>query len=387
MNSQVIAVCAPRGRRAVVALSHGRRARVVVCAIVLAIAAAAAAGPAQAAWPGTNGKIVFVSYRGSSDTIWTINSDGSNPTFVFRSGRQYTRNVELSPDGTRFVFNNGNFSGGNCLDSLGCPIEVVELADVHTVGAYSPSTTCAVGHHCYVGAAIWRGNDHLVFTQTDSTTSTSTVLELDLTSGATTPYVGPLPADLGRTALSPDGRQRVDLAPGPDGSNQVFVANADGSGQTMVTAFTAPGTCAETDCPYDPQEVVWQSLPPDTMSPVVTPSISGHLGANGWYTSDVTVSWTTTDPESGIATTSGCATTTISADTPGTTLTCTATNGGGMSSSASTTVKRDATPPVVTFTGNAGTYTVADQVTIHCTASDAPSGIATNSCHDVNEPA
>ena len=31
-------------------------ARVVVCAIVLAIVAAAAAGPAYAAWPGTNGQ-------------------------------------------------------------------------------------------------------------------------------------------------------------------------------------------------------------------------------------------------------------------------------------------------------------------------------------------
>ena len=179
----------------------------------------------------------------------------------------------------------------------------------------------------------------------------------------------------------------MQLAPGPDGSNQVFVANADGSDRTMVTAFTAPGSCVETVCPYDPQEVVWQSLPPDATPPVVTASVSGHLGANGWYTSDVTVSWTTTDPESGVATTSGCATTTISADTPGTTLTCTATNGAGRSSSASTTVKRDATPPVITLTGNGGAYTVADQVTIHCTASDAPSGIAASSCHDVSEPA
>ena len=37
-------------------------------------------------------------------------------------------------------------------------------------------------------------------------------------------------------------------------------------------------------------------------------------------------------------------------------------------------MKRDATAPVVTLTGNAGTYTVADQVAIHCSASDALSG-------------
>jgi hypothetical protein len=387
MISQGIAMCASGGRRTIVALSHGRRARVVVCAIVLAIAAAAAAGPAYAAWPGTNGKIVFVTYRGSADTIWTINADGSNPTFVFRSGRQYTRNVELSPNGTRIVFNNGNVFGGNCVDSFGCPIQVVDLADGHAVGGYSPSTTCAEDHHCSVAAATWIDNDHLVFAQSDSTTSSSTELELDLTSGVTAPYVGVLPTDLGRTALSPDAHKKVQLAPGPDGSNQVFVANADGSGQTMVTAFTAPGSCPETECPYDPQEVVWQSLPADATAPVVTAHVSGTQGTNGWYTSDVTVSWTMNDPESGVASTSGCATTTITADTPGTTLTCAATNGAGTSSSASTTVKRDATRPVVTFTGNAGTYTVADQVALHCTASDALSGIATSSCHDVNAPA
>ena len=141
-----------------------------------------------------------------------------------------------------------------------------------------------------------------------------------MTSGATTPYVGALPPDLGRTPLSPDGHKKVQLAPGSDGSNQIVVANADGSNPTMVTAFPAPGSCVETECPYDPQEVVWQSLPPDATAPVVTAHVSGTQGTNGWYTSDVTVSWTTSDPESGVASTAGCATTTIGSDTPGTTL-------------------------------------------------------------------
>ena len=35
----------------------------------------------------------------------------------------------------------------------------------------------------------------------------------------------------------------------------------------------------------------------DTTPPVITSAISGTLGLNDWYTSDVTVEWTVTDPE------------------------------------------------------------------------------------------
>jgi Ca2+-binding RTX toxin-like protein len=86
----------------------------------------------------------------------------------------------------------------------------------------------------------------------------------------------------------------------------------------------------------------------DTTPPVITPSVSGTLGGDGWYVSDVTVAWTVTDPESAVTSTSGCDTTVIAADTAGLTLTCTATSGGG-TQSESVTVKRDATPPVITL--------------------------------------
>ena len=91
------------------------------------------------------------------------------------------------------------------------------------------------------------------------------------------------------------------------------------------------------------------SAPSDSTPPTITPSISGTLGTNGWYTSDIVVSWSVTDGQSSISSQSGCGATTISSDTAGTTLTCTATSAGG-TSSASVTVKRDATHPTVTCT-------------------------------------
>ena len=56
---------------------------------------------------------------------------------------------------------------------------------------------------------------------------------------------------------------------------------------------------------------------------------------------------------------------------------------------AITGLERDTTPPVVTYTGNAGSYTVDQTIAIHCTASDPSpaSGIASTTCADISGPA
>ena len=92
----------------------------------------------------------------------------------------------------------------------------------------------------------------------------------------------------------------------------------------------------------------------DTTPPVITPTISGPLGNNGWYVGPVTISWAVSDPETGIASSTGCDPTTLTADTPGVKLTCSATNGVGLSSSVSVTVKIDQTPPVISGMPAAG---------------------------------
>jgi hypothetical protein len=85
----------------------------------------------------------------------------------------------------------------------------------------------------------------------------------------------------------------------------------------------------------------------DPTPPVVTFAIAGQQGEGGWYRSNVTVSWSFSDPESGIASTLGCDTVTLAADTPGTRLACSATNFAGVTSSVSLTIKIDKTSPEV----------------------------------------
>jgi hypothetical protein len=161
-----------------------------------------------------------------------------------------------------------------------------------------------------------------------------------------------------------------------------FLCSFGAAGSTSVSVEVSDGTKTSNVLTQD----VLVSPPPDTTPPVITPNISGTLGNNGWYTSNVTVTWTVTDDESSISSESGCGSTTISTDTTatGTTLTCMATSAGG-TNSQSVTIKRDASAPTVTATATypdstpyAGAWTNED-ITVHFVCSDALSLLA-DSC-------
>jgi len=154
----------------------------------------------------------------------------------------------------------------------------------------------------------------------------------------------------------------------------------------------------------------------DEQAPVVTLSVPAPAhGANGWFDADdaspvnVTVSADDSGTGAGVIQSIDC-----SVDGSGVTLSqtsgigsnetasgvapvagdgiqtvsCTAIDGSGNQSDAATaTVRIDRTPPTVGFSGNAGTYTVDQTIAIHCSASDALSGLATSFCPDILGPA
>jgi len=121
----------------------------------------------------------------------------------------------------------------------------------------------------------------------------------------------------------------------------------------------------------------------DTTPPVIIPQITGTLGDNRWYRSNVSVNWSVSDPESGIASLSGCTTTMLTTDTAGVTFTCLATDGAGLSSSVPVTIKIDKTPPVITASANPATLWPPNgkmvTVTVSGTIMDATSGVNPNS--------
>jgi len=118
--------------------------------------------------------------------------------------------------------------------------------------------------------------------------------------------------------------------------------------------------------------------PIDTTAPVIVPMISPTPNAEGWNNTDVTVSWTVSDPESVIAFSTGCGVTTLTTETAGTVLTCSAANYAGLTSSSSVTVKIDKTPPAMDCSANLNSLWPANHklipITVSVTAVDLLSG-------------
>lgn len=107
----------------------------------------------------------------------------------------------------------------------------------------------------------------------------------------------------------------------------------------------------------------------DTTVPVITPNVSGTAGSGGWYTSNVTVSWSVDDPESGISSSTGCTASNLTSETTGTTLTCSATNNVGLSDSVSVTVRIDKTAPVLSFSNTTAAATGPSGAVVNYSAS------------------
>jgi hypothetical protein len=107
------------------------------------------------------------------------------------------------------------------------------------------------------------------------------------------------------------------------GSVEVVVHNPDGSVGRRIAGFE-----------YE-----------DPTPPVITAKITGTLGNNGWYTSNVDISWEVSDPESAITSKMNCTSMRIASDTTYIAR-CTATSLGG-TTDKSVEIKRDATPPEI----------------------------------------
>ena len=115
----------------------------------------------------------------------------------------------------------------------------------------------------------------------------------------------------------------------------------------------------------------------DTTPPILTPTVTGTQ-VNGWYTSDITVTWSVTDPDSEIVSQTGCAAQTFTLDFIGSSW-CEATSHGG-TSFVSVPLRRDTTPPVVTIgTPTQTIYSAGAVVTPWYNCSDASgfSGVTT----------
>jgi len=108
--------------------------------------------------------------------------------------------------------------------------------------------------------------------------------------------------------------------------------------------------------------------------------------ATGWYNAPVMVTFSGKDATSGIATCT-TAVTYSGPDSATASVTGTCTDTAGNVATAAFALTYDATKPMVTYTGNAGTYTADQTVSITCGASDNLSGVASSTCKNIAGPA
>jgi Concanavalin A-like lectin/glucanases superfamily/Bacterial Ig-like domain (group 3)/MBG domain (YGX type) len=117
----------------------------------------------------------------------------------------------------------------------------------------------------------------------------------------------------------------------------------------------------------------------DTTPPVITPIVTGALSPSGWYTSDITVQWSVSDPDSEIINTGyGCVTSSFTSDFMYANPTCEATSHGG-TTSVSVPLRRDTTPPSITINSPLPVYYQTGAVitpSFACNDASSYSGVA-----------
>ena len=121
---------------------------------------------------------------------------------------------------------------------------------------------------------------------------------------------------------------------------------------------------------------LWRDANADWTPPIITPTITGTLGNNGWYRSNVGLTWSVVDAESAIVSQTGCEPATVNADTAGVSFTCQAASQKA-SASATVTIKRDATAPGMTCATPAPVFQLGQQLAlVSANVTDAMSGPA-----------
>ena len=125
--------------------------------------------------------------------------------------------------------------------------------------------------------------------------------------------------------------------------------------------------------------VLADAEPTDATPPVITPVVAGTLGENGWYTTNVNVTWSVVDAESAISASTGCGPSSVTADNTGVTFTCSATSAGG-DASRSVTIRRDANGPTLDAFVSPDPVLLNGSASASHGASDGFSGLASATC-------
>jgi Tol biopolymer transport system component len=349
------------------------------------------------AWSPDGARIAFFSNRDGNFEIYVMNADGSGQTrltnnpgsdvepawspdgsmLAFRSDRDGNAEVyAMAADGTaqRRLTNSPAFDGHAAWSPLGGEIAFFSTRDgnseVYLMATDGSGQRRLTNNPAFDALTGWSPDGtKLAFVSDRDGNREIYLMNAD---GSGPRRLTNHPAEDVVPAFSPDGA-RITWESRRTGTSEVWVMNADGTAPTQLTA--GPGSQGNAAAPD------WQPLRPrDGTPPVITRTVTGIPGDNGWYTSDVTVTWSVADPDGPVTIVAGCGTEGFTADTPAATSSCEGSSAGG-STADSVTVKLDKSAPadiVITAGPEAGSshyFGGVPAAPTDCTADGAISGL------------
>jgi TolB protein len=211
------------------------RTRQVFVAVIVLVAASLAAGSAQAASPGENGRIAFTMQTGTRIDIFSAEPDGNALAQLTNDGK--STNPAFSPDGTRLAFTSGTqvYVGDQYANN---PQLVLDMGVGTWKLDWSPDGTRLVG----------------AFPSCDSCESDIYVFEAD--GGGLINLTNTIAPEY-NPSWSPDG-DRIAFDSLRSGAWDVYTIEADGGGELNVTGDLA-GEAKEPDWAPDGSKLAFEA--------------------------------------------------------------------------------------------------------------------------------
>jgi WD40 repeat protein len=370
-----------------------------------------AASDGAPAWSPDSSKLAFASDRDGNIEIYVMNADGSGVARL-TDNAAFDSQPAWSPDGSKLAFASGR--DGN--------------EEIYVMNADGSGQTNLTNNAALDDSPAWSPDgSKLAFTSRRDGNTEIYVTNAD-GSGTATRLTNSTPFGNVDPDWSPDG-SKLAFVSSRDGNEEIYVMNADGSGQVRLTNNSLPDrdpawspdgskiafdnsdgeiyvmnadgsgrTNLTNDAAAADTYPAWQmDLAPTT---TITLSPASPDGSNGWYKSPVGVSISASDPDGTVAQTrcaldpastpagfddlpdASCTLSSVAIDGHHTLYAASVdANGNEEAAPVSASFKIDATNPVLSPTLSAPVVTIGQTgVTASPNATDATSGVATQSC-------
>jgi Tol biopolymer transport system component len=203
-------------------------------ALVVAFTLAAmAAGQARAAFPGTNGKLVFETNRDGNEEVYTMNADGTNRVDLTRNPADDT-DPRWSADGSRIVFasnRSGNYQ-------------------IYTMNADGSGVTRVTHDGNDDRRPTWTADGHILF---QNGTFPNRVIYRISADGNGLQQLTPVSSDNATVAAAPRGGRIAFSSRRGDGTQRLYTANADGSAAQLVLPSPPGPETADVEADWSPR--------------------------------------------------------------------------------------------------------------------------------------